>query len=60
MRKAHYTDRLQEDSKGIRRLKRELEDQKVTADQEIDDLATELKTLKAEQLSNKESTKSLN
>ena len=60
MRKAHYADRLQEDSRGIRRLKRELEDQKVTADQEIDDLATELKTLKAEQLSNKESTKSLN
>ena len=56
----NYKEQLFKDDADIRRLKKELEEQKIKADQELEALADELRSLKAEQLSNKESTKSLN
>jgi hypothetical protein len=60
VRKMNYKEQLFKDDADIRRLKKELEEQKIKADQELEALADELRSLKAEQLSNKESTKSLN
>jgi vacuolar-type H+-ATPase subunit I/STV1 len=60
VRKMNYKEQLLKDESEIRSLKRQLEEQKLHADTELEELANELRQLKAEQLSNKESTKSLN
>lgn len=60
LRKMNYKEQLFKDESEIRKLKRDLSDQKKRAEKEINDLASELKSLKAEQTRNKESSRELN
>lgn len=59
-RKQAYKEQLVKDDSEIRRLKREIEDFKERSEAEIKDLADQLRSVKAEQQTNKDSVRDLN